>query len=278
MNGSGPSGNGAVENLINANNTNTLSGTIVLQSSSAIGADAGTTLNLTGVVSGPGDLIKVGAGTANPQATNTYTGQTIVNNGLYTATAAGSLSSIVGAVVVNSGASLQVQGTITITDKTVTLNGLGFGMVGSVPRGALYVSVNNANVWAGNIILNTNSAIGAISGGTLTVDGIISGANNLAFEGGGSGNNGQFILNASNTWTGSTTVNGGTVILEAANLYTGATIINSVAGNATYNTGTLTLQNLVQAFGTSLGTIQSSVGITVNPNAVLSINDTGRRS
>src|SRR5581483_9928488 len=106
---------------------NTWSGNIILNTASALGVDAGTTLTqTTGAISGPGDLTKVGAGTLVLNAVNTYTGNTIVGtatvnggilnvqNGLALgqASAAGG-----GTVTVNTtattGSTLQVQGGIT---------------------------------------------------------------------------------------------------------------------------------------------------------------------
>ena len=57
-----------------------------------------------------------------------------------------------GAVTVNSGGTLQLQGGITVGGKTLTLNGTGFGNVGALPQGALVNQAGN-NTWAGNITL-----------------------------------------------------------------------------------------------------------------------------
>ena len=108
LNGSGVGGNGALESVFG---TNTVSGTIALNTAATIGVDAGT-VTQSGIISGPGDLTKVGGGTLAFTAANTYTGQTNINNGVTTVTintTAFTLGSAVGAVVVASGATLQAE-------------------------------------------------------------------------------------------------------------------------------------------------------------------------
>src|SRR5262249_39178941 len=80
--GSGMGSNGALENVFGTNvfNATTLNG------SATIGVDAGA-LTQGGVMSGPGDLTKVGGGTLVLNQANTYFGQTNINNGVVQITA-----------------------------------------------------------------------------------------------------------------------------------------------------------------------------------------------
>src|SRR5262249_20928094 len=75
-------GNGALENVFGTNtfNATTLNGT------ATIGVDAGA-LTQGGVMSGPGDLTKVGGGTLVLNQANTFFGQTNINNGVVQVTA-----------------------------------------------------------------------------------------------------------------------------------------------------------------------------------------------
>ena len=172
LNGSGVNGTGALENLIGGNNT--WSGAIILQTPSSIGADAGTTLTqTTGIISGPGDLTKVGVGTLVLNAVNTYVGASNINAGVVNVQNSNGLGLSLGnSVVVGTGATLQLSA--NVGGKALTLNGTGFGNVGALPQGALSGQANNA-VWSGTILLNSGTALGAIAGQTLTLSGVVSG-------------------------------------------------------------------------------------------------------
>jgi autotransporter-associated beta strand protein len=86
LNGFGPSNDGA---LFNAAGNSTWGGTITLDSNSSIGVAAGTSLNVTGLVTDTGaghDLTKVGAGQLlfSRSGGNTYRGLTVINDGILT--------------------------------------------------------------------------------------------------------------------------------------------------------------------------------------------------
>ncbi|MFO0880153.1 MAG: autotransporter-associated beta strand repeat-containing protein [Gemmataceae bacterium] len=87
LNGPGAANDGA---LLNVSGNNTWAGSIILDTSSIIGANTGTSLTVTGVISDSGagqNLTKEGAGTIildplNTASGNTYRGQTIINDGI----------------------------------------------------------------------------------------------------------------------------------------------------------------------------------------------------
>ncbi|MDW8244825.1 MAG: autotransporter-associated beta strand repeat-containing protein, partial [Thermogemmata sp.] len=84
LNGSGPTGTGA---LFNLSGNNTWAGPITLDSDSTIGGLANTSLNITGLISDTGagrNLTKEGEATLifSRVGGNTYRGQTIINNGI----------------------------------------------------------------------------------------------------------------------------------------------------------------------------------------------------
>src|SRR5262249_28267465 len=149
VNGTGVSNGGAGENLFGGSNTG--SGTIFLNTARTIAADGGTTLSITGVVSGPGNLTTAGIGTVVLGPANTYTGNTTVANGVLNIQNGLALGLPGGTVTVGSNglstATLQVQGGITVGGKALSLNGVGFGNSGALPQGALVNQAGN-NTWA----------------------------------------------------------------------------------------------------------------------------------
>src|SRR5262249_53521745 len=81
LNGNGIANDGALRNISNGN---TWAGTIQLAGNSIIGANAGSVLDVTGVISDLGgqNLTKELGGRLNLDAANTYNGQTIINGGI----------------------------------------------------------------------------------------------------------------------------------------------------------------------------------------------------
>ncbi len=259
LNGTGINGGGALENLAGGNNSNTWSGAITLYSGANIGADAGTSLTVSGAISGPNDLTKVGVGTVVLSVANSYLGQTNVaaNAGILSITNGSALGLAGAGVTVNSGSTLQVSNTITVLGKALTLNGTGFGYTNNnaLTQGALAVSTATSNTWTGTITTtgtvglttgnvpllsgtNTSSTIGAFAGGTLTVTGVVSGSD-LTLVGAGT-----VVLNAPNTYTGNTTVLGPTVTLANNNSAVGNVTISGMGTASAFTGGKLTLTNL----------------------------------
>lgn len=75
LNGTGANGLGALQDV-----DSSYAGDILLATDSSIGVNSPDTLTLTGVISGPGQLTKVGTGTLALTNANTYTGGTVFND------------------------------------------------------------------------------------------------------------------------------------------------------------------------------------------------------
>ena len=269
--------NGALENLFGGSNV--WSGNVFMNSASTIAADGGTTLSITGVVSGPGDLTTAGIGTVVLASANAYTGNTTVANGILSVQnglGLGLPTGVGGTATVAAGATLQVQGGITVSGKNVTLAGTGFGNAGSLPQGAL-VSQSGANTWAGTITLtgtvaltadpiptlkstSTGTLIGAANGSTLFVAGVVAGTD-LTKVGPGA----VTLLNI-DTYTGATSVLGGTLTLANTNdSAVGATTISGAVVNGAFTAGNMVLNN----FGTT-----ASSAITIDQGGSLTLDNT----
>ena len=162
-------------------------------------------LALGGVISGSGTLSKTSNGLLSLGGANTYSGGTLISNGIVSISTdgasagnTGSLGVVPASVTVNNvvlnGGDLLGTGTLTLN----TNRGVGIGSVGgSTPGTAL---------------------IDAAGGATFTVNGIIasagnSGANNLTVNS-GAGDNGTVILAAANTFSGTTIIDAGTLTLD----------------------------------------------------------------
>jgi autotransporter-associated beta strand protein len=222
-------------------------------------------LTLSGQLSGTtgSTFTKEGVGILTLTADNSgFTGQFQVDNnaGIVNIQNANALGSS-NTTVVGSGSQLQVQNAagMTVTEP-LTLNGLGINNQGALQN------VAGANVWAGNIVLASNVALGALAG-KLTISGQISDLGsgfNLTKEG-----DAQIIFNnpAGNTYRGLTTINDGILTIEdPLSLGLGGTpqsgtIVNRIPGpSGVAATGTLQLlftNNLLP---------NDPDGIVANPN------------
>src|SRR5947199_4495651 len=143
---------------------------------------------------------------------------------------------------VSSGATLQIEGGITVGAETLNITGTG----ASGQNGAL-VNVSGTNNYGGLLTLAGATTLSSDSGTlNLTNAGTITGATfGLTLAGAGNGSISSII----GTTSGTLTKNGaGTWTLSGANTYTGATTVNA---------GILNIQN-----ATALGTTAGSTSVT----------------
>ncbi|MDD5262396.1 MAG: autotransporter-associated beta strand repeat-containing protein, partial [Methylacidiphilales bacterium] len=298
--------------LYNLSGTNTYTGNILIGADSTIAAAAGTTLNLTGngattlqtdgtgayvltldpdtgaVINntkrirdngGTTSLLKTGDGTAilGGTGTNTYTGATTVSAGILRATIATALGATGAGTTVNSGATLELAGNITLAAEPLTMTGAG------VTNEASLWNQSGNNTYSGAITLTGGGgSVGAVSGSTLTISGIISGANqNLTVQG---QSGGVVVLGGNNTYTGTTFLNGGTLLLGGSNHIASqsAVVLANTAG-AIFNVNGMTDTIAGLSGGGAAGGNVSMVGgtltfggnnLSVNYDGVISGNGT----
>jgi autotransporter-associated beta strand protein len=223
--------------------SSSVAGPVTLSTNAAGGAGncyfniAGTSLTCSNVISGPGNLVKMGASPLNLTGTNTYTGSTIVSTGTVALVGAGSISSST-TITIAAGAILNASAR---SDSRLTLSS-GQTLTGS---GTIYGSLTvggNATVSPGGsgvlgVLTITNSVI--LQGTTslklnksgLTNDVIVGGTNILY--------GGTLVL----TNLGGTLTNGDSFKLFAAAGYGGSftNIMPAIPGaNLAWNTNGLT--------------------------------------
>ena len=212
INGSGLGSSGS---LSNRSGSNSLSGPITMTANGQLSSTAGT-LTVNAPISGAFNIEKKGLGTVVLAGNNTYSGSTTVTEGTLVAAHSSALGSAANGTSVTSGATLALQGDISIAEPLV-LNGTGV-VESTVAKGALR-NLSGNNTVTGAITLNSDSRINS-DAGTLTIDvgtgNAITGANkNIAF--GGAGN--ITVVDAISLGSGTRSIDStGTVTLPAATL------------------------------------------------------------
>jgi hypothetical protein len=264
----------------------TLTGNAVFNVTNPTSGTGITNLNLDAIGDGGSGfgLTKSGNGTLTINATNTYTGATIVNAGTLALGSAGNLS---------ASTALTVNGTFTmnaISGTSLTVASLSGNSSGSFVMGGKNIVVGDATSanFAG-VLGGANSTVTKEGAGTLTLSGVNTYTGATTINAGtlqiGSGattgslstssvitNNGALAFNRSDnisqgtqftstaiSGTGSLVQNGsGMLTLSTANTYTGGTIINAGTLQVTNAAAIHTSGNL--SFGG--GTLRYGTGIT----------------
>src|SRR5207248_75852 len=106
--------------------------------------------------SSSGKLTKVGAGTVTLCAANTYGGLTVVSDGALAVASASALGGTSAGTTVESGASLQLLGSVSFAREPLTLNGT-------------LRNKSGANTWNGVVTLAGPSTVTADAGSSLVL-------------------------------------------------------------------------------------------------------------
>ncbi len=207
-------------------------------------------------------IVKTGAGTLTLSAANTYTGTTVVSNGVLALNGGASLATT--SINIVGGAFVDVSGLSTPTlnlgaSQTLKGNGVVNGSVDSSAGGTLSpgasigtLTVTNVATLGGNLFIELNRTNGAqtndilkaasiVLGGTLTVTNVgpnlVAGDRFALFKGPISGSFATVNLpgnvgSATYTWTDNTPVDGSIQVASVVSVNTNPTnIVTSVSGN-----------------------------------------------
>jgi len=201
--------------------------------------NTGSLVRFAGAVTGAGDLTKTGAGTLALSGTSDYTGKTLINGGIISARAGGSLGaggSFASGTEIASGAKLELDpgttggsGVNTTWTEYFTLNG-----------GTLDNRSRN-NILDGAVTLAANSTINTNTNTTLDVNGVVDGSGRLTKTG-----TGTLYLTQNNTYTGATYVNEGVLRINTianGGAASGIGASSNASSNLVFNGGTLFVSN-----------------------------------
>jgi autotransporter-associated beta strand protein len=218
-----------------------------------IGSDNSST-QITGVIVGPGSLIKVGTGTLTLGGANLYTGATSVSGGtlsIGTVAAGGSASNIgastgaVGNLVLQGGSTLLYTGALASSDRGFTI-GSGGAMVS--------VATGGATLTLGGNIANGANSLTVAGAGNLTIGGILTGAPGTATltKGAAAADTATLTFSAADALnTAGLTVADGTLALATTTLSVNR-LLTIAAGASANSTGTLFLVSTNTPFSGSV--------------------------
>jgi len=255
----------------------TVTGSGVTVSNAVALTGAGTITNdnavaLSGIVSGTGALTKAGWGTLTLSGDNTYSGATTVYSGMLVAAHNNALGSTAGSTTVSSGASLGLQGGVTVTE-AVSVAGLGVSSAGAI------YNVSGTNTLSGNVTLNSSSYLAAAAG-QLTISGNINGGYSIIKVGAGT-----LVLSGTNAYDNTLILAGMLSVAADGNLGSGTVTLNG--GDLTI-TGATTIDNaialsqaatLTNADDVTLsGALSGSGALTKAGAGTLTLSNTGNSS
>ncbi|NBN95311.1 MAG: hypothetical protein EBV31_06785, partial [Verrucomicrobia bacterium] len=180
-------------------------------------------------ISGTGTLTVNGTGAITLSGNNSYSGATTVSSGLVSLAHSNALGGVGAGTSVSSGASLELQGGITVGAEALAISGTG-----NASNGALR-NFTGANTFGGTVTLGGATTVQS-DAGTLTLSNatsIVADVNDVTFTGAGntvvSGaitgstagltktGNGKLTLGGNSTFQGAVNVNAGTVSVNGAN-------------------------------------------------------------
>ena len=235
-------------------------------------ADTTFSLVIADYTSGPGSVLKTGAGTLTLTGASTYSGGTTLGAGTLRLGNGGTTGSILGDVATTADGTL-----VFNRSDTATFAGTisGSGSVQQAGSGTTVLTATNTytggtTLTAGTLQLGDGGTTGSIlgdvatGGGTtlafnrsddLTFAGVISGTGGVAQNGPG-----VLSLTGANTFTGDVTINSGQILLGSATEFSANTVVNNTTDGLDLNGFDATLGGLAGTGDLALGAQTLTVG------------------
>ncbi len=235
---------------------------------------------ISGLISGAGSLLKMGAGQTKLTAyngttygTNTFTGGTTISqgsillgngNGSYNKTAGAGAITLGDTNTGNSDVGLWIEkgtnGSQASLSRAITVSSYG---TGTATIGGANGTGSGWTIITGTIDLNRNVTFADMTNDRLGLDGQITGTGNITIAGSGSGGGPRVSMGTAKTFTGDVTINAGVQLqASAANLFKSTT---NVLANGTFNLNG-TSQAINSLNGNSTGQVTSGGTLTVGSN------------
>ena len=236
-------------------------GTGAVTNTAALKFNRSDLITISNLISSTGTVEQAGSGTLTLSGSNTYSGGTTISAGTLKAGSATAFGT--NAIIVNSGAVLDLNGKTMTSTGGLTLNGTGIA-----GGGALINSSATAATYAGLVTLNSDITITGGTGKiTLSNTGTINGGNYvLTLDGAAVGSTIASIIGTSISTL--TKQGAGTWILTGANTYSGTTTIS--AGTLQFGNGTVTTTTMGTGLIINNGTLGFSTAVnqTFAPNTI----------
>jgi len=229
---------------------------------------------------GYGTFVKQGSGTLTVSGANTFNGVTTINAGALNLQSNTALGTSTSGNTIASGAALQLQNNLSVTEGSFGLAGSGIGSTGAIRNLSGTNTLNSAiNLNAsstlgsdagtlnltGNFNLGSGQTLTTTGAGAINLSGALNGSSGLTQSGPG---NLTLSGTASNSYTGATQINDGTLYLNktsGTNAIAGGTVtIGDGAGAANSASLTLLASNQIADY---------SGLITVNSDGQLNLNN-----
>ncbi len=210
---------------------------------------SGTTLTLSGAISGAGSLVKAGAGTLTLGAAATHSGSTFINAGVLLTNAADLLPST--PVTIASGATWNMSAG---NDSVGALLGAGIVSAGTTARGLTIGADNVSGTFSGSFTGGAAHTLTKSGTGIQTLDGT-----------------------TRSVWTGNHIVNGGVLRLGASNVLATGTpmFVANAAGPAMLELAASVTQTIASlSFGGSGVTDTSQGNVLIGSGATLTVGGT----